>query len=90
MERFIEHQTKHCWKTFGAILFFFQPIPDCYFGGDAALDVRSYVTKIFPTNKKTFGYRNEFIVRCAEKNYYISFDVWLTVHRNSVWIRKTN
>jgi hypothetical protein len=26
----------------------------------------------------------------AKKHFFSKSDVWLTVHRNSVWIRKTN
>jgi hypothetical protein len=30
------------------------------------------------------------VIRKGGKYDQIAFDVWLTVHRNSVWIKKTN
>ena len=34
------------------------------------------------------GTGEDIMMRCFKE--YFEFDVWLTVHRNSVWIRKTN
>ena len=36
------------------------------------------------------GARGGVAVRVGKRLYLLKYDVWLTVHRNSLWIRKTN
>ena len=66
MERVIIHPAEHWWKRFRAILFFGQ-FPACYFCGGAALDLCSYVTKLFPTNFKLSAVGMSFLVGASKK-----------------------
>jgi len=43
------------------------------------------IKKKMATGKK----RQLWLKEYADNNLIIKFDMWLTVHRNSVWIRKT-
>ena len=39
---------------------------------------------------QSVSFQHSFLQFCRDYSLYKTYDVWLTVHRNSVWIRKTN
>jgi len=51
----------------------FRPIPACYFGRDAACDLRSYVTKLFPTNIKLSAVVMSLLLDAPKKTTILAF-----------------
>ena len=60
-------------------------------GRDRRLMIADFIFKILAATKNTETRSKKYNVQKFQMpNVREESDVWLTVHRNSVWIRKTN